>query len=115
MKLRYQAETGPAEQSRGRTIQLFTRGIRRVIHGDAECWTTYLIIPRAVMVAGVRSRRAAGAQYHDCDWWTLVDGLERWIRPAGESGPGRPFAGSPVRIRSSRRFVVIAQSGGLDI
>jgi hypothetical protein len=101
-----------------RVIQRFSRGIRRVVLGDSECWTTYLIIPRAVMVAGVRARRATGAQYHDCDWWTLVpgmDGLGGWLSIASHGRPGGAFANEPVRIRSSRRYVVIAQSGGLDV
>ena len=112
MKLLSQTER---PSTRGRVLQRFSRGIRRVCLGDAESWTTYLIIPRAAMIAGIRARRAAGAQYHDCDWWTLLTGLDRWIRPAGGGSPGRSFAREPVRMRSSRQYVVIVQSGGLDV
>lgn len=109
MKLQFQADRGR------RTIQLFTRGIRRVVVGDRECWTTYTIIPRAAMVAGVRRLRANGRQYHDCDWWKLISGMDRWIAPGGYGGPGRAFSNDPHRMRSSRRYVVYAQSGGLDV
>jgi hypothetical protein len=99
-----------------RCVQTFTYGIRRVTkdyHG--ESWHSWLIIPREALVAGIRRRRAAGAQYHDCEWWTLIPGLERWIAPAGYGGPGRAFAREPHPMRYSRRFMVISQSGGLDI
>lgn len=98
-----------------RCIQTFKGGIRRVtIDFHGESWTSYLIIPRAALIAGIR-RRHLGTQYHDCDWWTLIPGIDSWVAPAGRGGPGRPFAGEPHRINSSRRYMVIAQSGGLDI
>ena len=101
---------------RRRCVQTFNHGIRRVVHDNyyADSWTSYLIIPRAALIEGIR-RRFRGAQYHDCDWWTLIPGIDRWVRPAGYGGPGQPFASEPTRIDSSRRFMVIAQSGGLDI
>ena len=99
-----------------RHIQLFANGVRRVtLDFYGESWHSYTIIPRSLMIAGIRHRRSQGAQYHDCDWWTLVDGLDRWIAPEGYGGPGRPFAREPHRIYGSRRYVVICQSGGLDI
>lgn len=99
-----------------RCVQTFTRGIRCVTfdHGG-ESWTSYLIVPRQTLNAGIRHRRAGGAQWHDCDWWSLVPGLDQWGCPAGNGGPGRPFANAPHRCRSSRRFVIMGQSGGLDI
>lgn len=109
MKPLYERDT-----TRGR-IQLFSHGCRRVVRGDRESWSAYLIIPRAVLVAGIRARRAAGAQYHDCDWWTLAPGLADYIQHAGCSGPGLAFASEPCRLRSARHSVVIAQHGGLDI
>ena len=99
-----------------RCVQTFSHGVRHVTtRYRGESWHTYLIIPRAALIEGIRRRRSQGAQYHDCDWWTLIPDIDRWVRPAGCGGPGRPFAREPRRMRSSRRYMVISQSGGLDI
>ena len=97
-----------------RTIQTFDDGLRRVILQHRESWSSYMIIPRSLLVAGIRRRRARGAQFHDCDWWTLID-CSQWTSPAGNGGPGRAFASEPQCYRRGRRFVVIAQRGGLDV
>ena len=100
----------------GTTLQLFDQGIRRVVRGDSEAWHTVLIIPREALIDGIRRRRAAGAQFHDCDWWTLIKNIGRWVANEGGSGPGRPFARRPFVSKSrNRRFFVIQQTGGLDI
>jgi len=97
-----------------RHIVKFAQGIRLVVHDRGDCWTSYIIIPRAVLIEGIRRRRARGAQYHDCDWWTLVPGLDRWVRPEGSGGPGRAFASEPW-IERNHRYVIVHQSGGLDV
>jgi len=99
-----------------RCVQTFSQGIRRVTFDrGGESWTAYMIIPRRALIAGIRKMRQHGAQYHDCDWWTLVPDLDRWFRSAGYGGPGQAFANEPYRYGQSRRFIVMAQSGGLDI
>ena len=99
-----------------RCIQTFSHGIRRVTtRFRGESWHSYLIIPRSALIEGIRRRRRMGAQYHDCDLWTLIPDIGRWIRTASYGGPGRSFASEPNRHGTSRRFKVIAQSGGLDI
>lgn len=99
-----------------RCVQTLTGGIRRVVVDyRGESWHSYLIIPRDVIIAGIRRRRAQGRQYHDCDWWQVLPGLERWIASVGHGGPGRAFAHEPSILRRCRRFLVIAQCGGLDI
>jgi hypothetical protein len=101
---------------RRRCVQTFDHGVRRVTFDHCgESWFSFLIIPRASLVEGIRRRRSQGAQFHDCDWWTLIPGLDRWVRPAGYGGPGQPFADTPARLRSNPRYVVISQRGGLDI
>jgi hypothetical protein len=98
-----------------RIVQTFTQGVRCVtIDHGGECWTSYLIIPRLALIAGIRRMRKRGFQYDDCNWYDVTPGADRWGCPAGDGGPGRPFAREPYRMRSSRRFVVMVQSGGLD-
>ncbi len=104
-----------SENDRRRCVQTFDHGIRRVtVDFYGEAWYSYLIIPRAALIEGIRRRRSQGAAYHDCDWWTVIPGIDRWIANGGPGGPGRTFAREPRRSESSRRFMVIAQSGGLD-
>ena len=98
-----------------RCVQTFNGGIRRVTTDFyGESWHSYLIIPRDALIDGIRKRRR-GAQYHDCEWWTLIPGIERWFSPAGCGGPGQSFANDPHQVGASRRYMVITQSGGLDI
>ncbi len=95
-----------------RYVAQYPRGIRVVVLGDRESWTKYIIAPRRTLVAAIRKRRARGAQYHDCDTWRE---LPRVFSCAGGDNPGGPFAREPWRIANNRRFVVYAQSGGLDV
>ena len=75
--------------------------LRITIHSWGESWTRYVLIPRP----------AAGRLRKSGD-------VERWIAPVtGESSyspTGRAFWGEPRVIRR-RRFVVVEQSGGLDV
>ncbi len=109
-------KTTSASRGTRRCVQTSSDGIRRVTtQWRGETWQSHLIIPREALIEGIRSRRAQGAQYHDCDWWTLIPSIDRWIRPAGYGGPGRAFAHAPSLTKSSRRFIVVSQSGGLDV
>jgi len=96
----------------------------RIVFNDFEdSWSKYVIIPRELAVKHVRKIRA---QYHKEN-----GGRTPWCRSAWScqaihvaldflttvhyNGPGRSFAHAPVRISSSRRYVVFYQSGGMDI
>lgn len=87
-----------------------TAAVRLVVHGDYECWTRYLVLDRSQVISEIRRYRELGYSYGDslrnaiCPLWTC-----------GESGPGRPFSRLAHRMKTGRRWIVWAQSGGLDI
>lgn len=84
--------------------------VRVVVSGDSESWTVYAII----------DRRRALRYFH----WLVEEGYDRddamhsatkpqWS--AHYRAPGYAFAHEPWRRHRSRRYIVVAQSGGLDI
>lgn len=105
---------GPStiERPDGRTIAMSEGNIRTVCYGDSECWRKFVIVPRQYMIDRIRARRAAGAQYHDCDWWTLIPIM---FRSAGYGGPGQYFSGEPYRYHQTRHVVTFYQTGGTDV
>lgn len=103
-----------------RVVRLYTGGIREVIHyhGYGESWSRYVIIPRRLMLNEIRKLRDKGAiivgQWNF--WELLPEGASELIRYESYSGAGQSFTHRPYKVRSrSRKFVIIHQSGGLDI
>lgn len=94
-----------------RHVAIYRGGVRVVIntfHG--ESWTTYVIVPRPMVIAALRrwGRPNDIAEL-------LPESASQYLGPEYYGGPGRTFYRAPCRILSSRRYVVYAQSGGLDI
>lgn len=85
----------------------------RWIHARGESWSCYTIVPRGVVIGEIRRLRAQGRSWASISLLECLGGT--FIEPAGGGAPGEPFAAMPFRLRSSRRFVVIYQCGGLDI
>lgn len=104
-----------------RVVRLYTGGVREVVKGDwdGEWWNRYVIIPRRLMLNEIKRIRKLtnGARFIDgWEWWDLLpEGASKLIRSASYSGPGSSFTNEPFKIKSSRKFIVIYQSGGLDI
>ena len=99
----------------GHSVEMMADGTRVVTKGNVESWTRYVIVPRRAAIRRIRRLRAKhDQQYHDCDWWHLIP-TDRLFSPEHYGGPGRGFARLPVRIKSSRKYLVFAQGGGLDI
>lgn len=73
--------------------------LRITIHSHGDAWTRYIVVPRPA------------AQ-------RLPAVMEQWVAPwaaeAGYSPTGRAFWNEP-RIIRRRNFVVIQQTGGLDV
>lgn len=96
------------------TLDLYPDGIRVITHQREDWWSRYVVIPRATALRYVRRLRLGhGKPLHDCGWtaW-LPEGI---LDPEYYGGPGRPFVHRPIRLTYSRRFLVISQTGGLDI
>jgi hypothetical protein len=90
--------------------------VRIVINGDYECWTRYVIIPRDVINQNIRDARAEGLQYRDIDIFEALPAKAlKYIGSYYYGGPGRSFTNGGFVYKKNRRFVVYAQSGGLDI
>lgn len=104
-------------RDRWRAVRIYTGGIREVSHGNAEYWNRYIIIPRRLILNEIRKLRAKGCSIiGSWNFWELLpEGASELIGYAGNSGPGGSFVREPCKIRSARKFVVIYQSGGLDI
>lgn len=102
-----------------RVVRLYTGGIREVVnvYHHGESWSRYIIIPRRLMLNEIRRLRAQGCTIiGSWSFWELLpDGASGLIRMEHYGGPGAPFVHLPCRWRSSRKFIVIYQSGGLDI
>lgn len=100
-----------------RLVRLYTGGIREVVHGDSEAWSRYIIIPRRLILNEIRRLRAKGCQViGSWNFWELLpDGASELIRSETNGYPGGPFVRAPYKMKSARKFVVICQSGGLDI
>lgn len=99
-----------------RVVRIYTGGIREVIHccANGEYWSRYIIIPRRLVLNEIRQLRKKGCKVVGF-WELLPEGASELIRYESYSGPGRSFTHAPSRQKSSRKFVVIYQSGGLDI
>lgn len=109
---------GPRETDR--VVRLYTGGVREVInhYGNGESWSRYIIFPRLLMLNEIRKQKARGRIRIDSwtFWDLLPEGPGRLIHLESYRGPGQPFAHRPNKIRTrSRKFIVIYQSGGLDI
>ena len=105
---------GPRETDR--VVRLYTGGVREVIKADSngEWWHRYIIIPRRLVLNEVRRIRKEHKGYWD--WWEAIPkGASELIGSEHYSGPGQSFTRMPYRVESSRKFIVIYQSGGLDI
>lgn len=101
-----------------RVVRLYTGGIREVVQGDREYWSRYIIIPRRLMLNEIRKLRADGCAIIGCwDFWQLLpEGANEMIRHEGYGGPGAPFTHAPCKVKTrNRKYVIIYQSGGLDI
>lgn len=103
-----------------RDVKLFSDGSRRVVHGDRECWSAYFIYPRELILGRLRKlmahtrQRGSKYSYSSHELWEMLPTTNEPM-PGGYGGPGQSFSREPTRMRSSRRFIVLAQSGGLDV
>ena len=98
-----------------RVVRLYTGGVREVIKADSngEWWHRYIIIPRRLVLAYARRIRR---ERRLSEWWEVIPpGASELIGSEHYSGPGKSFTRMPYRVESSRKFIVIYQSGGLDI
>lgn len=103
-----------------RVVRVYTGGIREVTHSyhHGESWSRYVIIPRRLILNEIRKLRAEGAiivgQWNF--WELLPEGASELIGCESYSGAGQSFTHRPFKVRSrSRKYVIIYQSGGLDI
>jgi hypothetical protein len=98
-----------------RTVQIYDDGIRAVtFYHHGESWTRYVIVPRPTAIRYLRRlRRKWKRPANDCHWWDWLPlsllGCEHY------GGPGHGFAHAPTQLQYGRRFLVFAQSGGLDV
>lgn len=112
-----QCERGHTE----RIVRIYTGGIREVVHiyHHGESWSRYIIIPRRQILNEIRKLRERGCPIagHWTFWELLPEEVSnQMIRSESYGGPGRPFTHRPYKVRSrSRKYIVISQSGGLDI
>lgn len=83
--------------------------IRLVICRRQDSWTRYIVLDRRKILARVKQERRKGVRWNLIGWIAYPN----WC--ATESGPGGPFRGFPSRIANNRRYIVVAQSGGLDV
>lgn len=100
-----------------RVVRIYTGGIREVFKGDSESWSRYVIIPRRSVLSEIRRQRKRGFTFAGMGGvlGVIPDGAARLIRSESYSGPGQSFTHAPYKIKSSRKFVIIYQRGGLDI
>ena len=97
--------------------QVHPQAVRLVVYGDRESWTRYLILDRAELVKTVAAYRRRGAQ----PWAAAALARPFWAERYG--GPGQSFSHCPWKMKrkapgrpfTARRYVIIVQSGGLDI
>ncbi len=97
--------------------QIHPAAVRLVIIGDREWWHRYLILDRAAVVEAVSRERKQRP------WANPVDvARPQWCERYG--GPGQSFSRPPYTVRQKpgtggrllrRRYLVIGQSGGMDI
>ena len=94
-----------------RTIINYRSGVKKEcmdFHG--ESWTVYTIIPREIinhLIATYRSEHQSMP-----DFWNV---MYRFVRPEYYGGPGRAFWNEANYKCANRRYVVLVQSGGLDV
>ena len=98
-----------------RVVRLYTGGVREVVIGDSEYWQRYVIIPRKTVLAEIRKMKAKGFRRFDSLQEYLPEQAYELIDAEYYSGPGRAFAHRHYKLKSNRKWIVYAQSGGLDI
>jgi len=98
-----------------RVVRLYTGGIREVVIGDSEYWSRYVIVPRKTVVAEIRKMKAKGFRRFDTLEEYLPEQAFDLMRSEHYGGPGCAFIHRPYKRKSGRKWVVYAQSGGLDI
>jgi len=67
------------------------------VQGDAESWTTVLLVDRWLAKGNLRQI------------W------DQFVVEAGSGGPGQAFARKPSMRRTENGDIIFRQSGGLDI
>ena len=83
---------------------------RLVVHGDYESWTRYLVLDRDECLRIFRDcrqrgmTRSASLLTATCPYW-----------PQQYGGPGTGFQHVAHQHANNRRYLVIRQSGGLDV
>lgn len=84
--------------------------LRLVIHyyGGGESWRKYLILNRRKILYDLKRAKTKKAKEFVVD--NYKPGWYDYYR-----GPGYGFAREPYTCHKNKRFIVIAQSGGLDI
>lgn len=100
-----------------RRVTVTPEGIREVLTWSeyGESWSGYIIVPRELVNQEIRKLRAGGQRPSVMYWWEYMPKYARErIMPEGCGGPGQPFARKPW-YRATRRWVVMYQSGGLDV
>ena len=98
-----------------RVVRLYTGGVREVVIGDSEYWSRYVIVPRKTVVAEIRKMKAKGFRRFDSLEEYLPEQAYDLMRSEHYGGPGRAFVRAAHKHKSGRKWVVYAQSGGLDI
>ncbi len=118
MRLVSEHRSNGSRRDTERVVRLYTGGIREVTQGDSEYWSRYIIIPRRLILNEIRKLRAKGCTIiGSWNFWELLpEGAAEMISSEHYSGPGSSFTMAPYKLRTrSRKFVVVYQSGGLDI
>lgn len=96
-----------------RTVRIYPYGVRRVVeyYGDGEAWSEKIIVPRKVIneiIAGIKANPQMGLPRD-------LLGIVPFLRGEYHGQPGGVFIRRPYIHTKNRRFLVAAQSGGLDI
>ena len=117
MRLVSEHRSNGSRRDTERVVRLYTGGIREVVQGDSESWSRYIIIPRRLMLNEIRKITVKGVSVIGTwGFWDFIpEGASNLIRSERYSGPGAPFVREPYKIKSSRKFIIIYQCGGLDI
>jgi len=107
----------PAHRDTVRVVRLYTGGIRVVFNGDRDSWTRYVIIPRRLILKEIRKlTKDRCFLYGRLTLFDLLpEGAADLLRPEHYGDAGCAFAHMPHKVKSSRKFIVIYQSGGFDI
>ena len=107
----------------------------RTVHRNyqGEAWTRFTIIPRKYFLTKIRKMHAAEKRWASSlsnsqrsQYWrdprdftipraSVIGMAANWVVCCSWRGAGTAFAGDPQVIKRTKNFIVIAQSGGLDI